>query len=269
MSKQGLAVPTVARRMVEWLIMVAAGAMALFAPGALAQSQSASYEVHAEVDRNRAPAWVAALGYLTGSVKVATATETVTVKGDRWTIESQAQGAAFLSKVVDNLKVTRRSEGTWYPSGPATSRYTEKRGSRESESVVFDYRKGIAMFSRGTQHLKAEPLKYLTSDVLALPYSFLGRQRPTGPVTLAYTDGRALRTAVFDSTVVFPYEVAGQKVQTVRFVARRPTPTSPEIEIWVRADDGYPVRVKVGLSAKYGVRADVVATALPAPRRAG
>jgi hypothetical protein len=252
-----------------WLSVVLAGAAALLPSSALAQSQSATYEVYAEVDGKNAPAWLAAMGRLTGSIKVASATETVTVKGDRWTIDSQAQGAAILSKVFDNLKVTRRSEGAWYPSGPATSRYTEKRGSREPESAAFDYRKGIVGFSRGSQHLKTEPVKYLTSDVLALPYSFLGRPRPTGPVTLAYTDGRNLRTAVFDGTVVFPYEVAGQKVPTVRFVARRPSPTSPEIEIWVRAEDGYPVRIKVGLSAKYGVRADAVATTLPAPRRAG
>ena len=242
---------------------------ALAAPAAAQTTLSATFEGYAEVDGKTAPAWVAAMGKLTGSIKVATAQETVVVKGDRWTIDSSAQGAAFLGKLFDNLKVTRHSEGVWLPTGQATHRYSEKLGSREPTSVALDYRKGVATFYKGAQFLKVEPLKFLTSDALALPYAFLGRQRPSGPVTLAYTDGRTLRTAVFDGTIVFPYEVAGQKVQTVRYVARRPTPTSPEIEIWVRADDGFPVRVKVGLSAKYGIRADAIATRLPTPMRPG
>jgi hypothetical protein len=82
---------------------------------------------------------------------------------------------------------------------------------------------------------------------------------------VSYTDGRSLKTITMDGTVVFNYTVAGKAVPTVRYVARRPNKDDPEVELWIRAEDGFPVRVLLGLSAKYGVRAEINPTSLPPP----
>lgn len=57
--------------------------------------------------------------------------EKITITGNRYVVESHALGTPLLSKVFDDLRVVRRSEGAWVAGGQATTRYTEKRGSSE------------------------------------------------------------------------------------------------------------------------------------------
>jgi hypothetical protein len=200
---------------------------------------------------------------MTGSVSFATTEERITVTGDKYVVESTATGAAFLSKLFDNLRVVRRSEGSWVGGAQATTRFFEKRGSSEPATVVIDYRAGVARLSRGPgSPTKTEPIKFMTSDTAALPFVFLGRSRPAGPVTFAYTDGRFLRTMTVDPTVVFEHRVAGRPVPTVRYVSRRAGPKDAEIELWIRAEDGFPLRIRLS-SARYGVRGEANLVELP------
>ncbi len=200
---------------------------------------------------------------MTGSVSFASTEERVTVAGDKYVVESTATGAAFLSKFFDNLRVVRRSEGSWVSGAQATTRFYEQRGSTEPATAVIDYRSGTARFTRGPgSPTKVEPIKFMTSDTAALPFVFLGRPRPAGPVSFAYTDGRFLRTMTIDPTVVFEHRVGGTAVPTVRYVSRRIGPKDAEVELWIRAEDGFPLRIRL-TSARYGLRGEANLTELP------
>ena len=178
----------------------------------IAQQVTAKYDVSGQIDSEKVPAWMAGAARLTGSVSFATTEERITVTGDKYVVESTATGAAFLSKFFDNLRVVRRSEGSWVGGAQATTRFFEKRGSSEPATVVIDYRAGTARLSRGPgSPTKVEPIKFMTSDTAALPFVFLGRPRPSGPAT-CIPDGRLLRTMTLDSTVVFEHRVAGKPV---------------------------------------------------------
>jgi hypothetical protein len=230
---------------------------------AAAQQVTAKFEVSGQIDSEKVPTWLAGAARMTGSVPFATTEERITVTGDKYVVESTATGAAFLSKFFDNLRVVRRSEGSWVGGAQATTRFFEKRGSSEPATVVIDYRAGVARLSRGPgSPTKIEPIKFMTSDTAALPFVFLGRPRPAGPVTFAYTDGRFLRTMTVDPTVVFEHRVAGKPVPTVRYVSRRAGPKDAEIELWIRAEDGFPLRIRLS-SARYGVRGEANLVELP------
>ncbi len=231
-----------------------------------AQTLEARFEVLVDIDSDKAPAWLSVASRL-GSLKIATADERITVNGDRYVVDSNALGVPLLSKMFDNLRVVRRSEGAWAAGSQSTLRYSEKRGSSESSLAVFDQRTATVRFIRGAgTPARTEPVKFVTSDIAALPYVFLGRPRPAGAVTFAYTDGRSLRTVTLDPTVVFNHTVLGKPVPTVRYVSRRSAAKDADLELWVRAEDGFPVRLRVA-SARYGVRAEANPTQLPPPFR--
>jgi hypothetical protein len=245
---------------------LALAALAAPVTEAMAQTLTTSFDVAVNVDGEKAPTWLRTAASLTGSVNVGSATDKIVVTGERYQVESTGRGAKILSSVFDNLQIVRRSEGAWVGGGQASAKFYERRGSREPSSATFDYKSGTVRFARGSaSSAKTEKVRFATSDTAALPYVFLGRPRPTGPVSIAYTDGRSLKTVTFDGTVVFNHVVAGATVPTIRYVARRATRDDPEIELWTRAEDGFPVRVRLGLSGKYGVRAEVNPTSLPPP----
>lgn len=234
------------------------------AQAGVAQTLSARFDVLVEIDGEKAPAWLAAASRL-GSLTVASAEERITVNGDRYVIESNALGAPILSRMFDNLRVVRRSEGGWVAGGQSTARYSEKRGSSEPAAAVFDARAGTVRFTRGSATPpRVEPVKFVTSDIAALPYVFLGRPRPAGPVTFAYTDGRSLRTVTLEPTVVFNHTVLGKPVPTVRYVSRRTAAKDADLELWIRAEDGFPVRLRIA-SGRHGGRAEANPTQLPPP----
>lgn len=234
------------------------------APAATAQNLTARFDVLVEIDGDKAPAWLAAASRL-GSLTIASAEEKITVNGDRYLVESNALGASLLSKMFDNLRVVRRSEGAWVAGGQSTVRYSERRGSSQPSAAVFDVRAGTVRFTRGPETPpRVEPVKFVTSDIAALPYVFLGRPRPAGPVTFAYTDGRSLRTVTLDPTVVFNHTVLGKPVPTVRYVSRRSAAKDADLELWIRAEDGFPVRLRIA-SGRYGGRAEANPTQLPPP----
>jgi hypothetical protein len=235
----------------------------VFVDRVTAQQVTAKYEVSGQIDSDKVPTWIAGAARMTGSVSFASTEERVTVAGDKYVVESTATGAAFLSKFFDNLRVVRRSEGSWVSNAQATTRYYEKRGSTEPATAVIDYRSGTARFNRGPgSPTKVEPIKFMTSDTAALPFVFLGRPRPAGPVTYAYTDGRFLRTLTIDPTVVFEHRVGGTSVPTVRYVSRRVGPKDAEVELWIREEDGFPLRIRL-TSARYGLRGEANLIELP------
>lgn len=250
------------RRMRGALVLLLLAAVQM----AAAQTLSARFDVLIEVDGEKAPAWLAAASRL-GSLTIASAEERITVNGDRYVIESSALGAPILSKTFDNLRVVRRSEGAWVAGGQSTVRYSERRGSSEPSAAAFDARAGTVRFTRGpATPPRVETVKFVTSDIAALPYVFLGRPRPAGPVTFAYTDGRSLRTVTLDPTVVFNHTVLGKPVPTVRYVSRRTAAKDADLELWIRAEDGFPVRLRIA-SSRYGGRAEANPTQLPPPFR--
>jgi hypothetical protein len=105
-------------------------------------------------------------------------------------------------------------------------------------------------------------------DIASLPYLFLGRPAPTAPFSVAYTDAKSVKLAGFRISRE-NLAVAGATVATTKLTSASSNPNDPRIEIWLRNEDSFPLRVRVGVSAQYGAIADQTIKTLPPLFKAG
>lgn len=250
----------------------AAAAVLLWAalPAALAGPFTANYVVHMSVDAGKAAprnpgdrALVRGAAML-GWFEVGTIADRGSLTGDRFTLQSTGTGSRVLKTLIadERLATDRRSEGQFRQGNLVTLRFADKRGSSPMLSYAADLARKRYEIRRGGKVTEAGALRYATVDIAALPYLYLGRKPPSGPFSVAYTDGKSIKIAGFriaTETLV----VAGTRVATTRLTSASVKPDEPQIEIWLRQEDGFPLRVRVGLNSHYGAVADQQITALP------
>jgi hypothetical protein len=163
--------------------------------------------------------------------------------------------------------MTRSSEGQIRGGNLVTLRFSDKRGSSPLLSYAADIGKKRYEMRKGGAVTEAGALTYSNVDIASLPYLFLGRTPPAAPFSVAYTDGKSIKLAGFRVTKE-ELSVAGAKVATTRLVSAPRNANEPLIEIWLRNDDSFPLRVRVGMSAQYGAVADQIIKTLPPVFRA-
>jgi hypothetical protein len=240
----------------------------------LAQAQaapfSAGYTLTLSVDPAKAQpqsqsdrALIRAAGAL-GTVEVGTLNDTGIWDGKKLRLRSLGAGTATLKTFIadERLDMARTSEAELRDGLLVTTRYTDRRGSSPLLVYAADLQKAQYELRRGGKVVTTGKLRQPTTDLAALPYLFIGRTPPKSPVTLAYTDGKALREVSFKSTAE-NLTVAGKSVATTRLTSTPKTLDEPTIDLWLRNDDGFPLRVRVGLGSKYGAIADQQIKALP------
>jgi hypothetical protein len=93
------------------------------------------------------------------------------------------------------------------------------------------------------------------ADITALPWLFAGRALPTSGIKLDITDGKSVKVAIFDVTRE-AISVLGERVDAVKMVRRRREADDASITLWLRAEDGVPMRMILGLNAQYGIAID-------------
>lgn len=202
---------------------------------------------------------VRAAGFL-GSVGVGTGQDTGTIDKSSYTLRSRVEGARLLAAVMSNLNVTRQSTGRFVNGVALTMRYTDKRGGSAELMSVTNLKTRRYEFSKGGNPAGSEPLKVAASDLVMAPYAFIGRPAPTRSAFLALSDGKAIR-----QINLFPkaetMKVAGKVINAVRLSGHT---TGGTFDLWVRAEDSFPLRMRIGLGVKYGAVLDQIAKDIPA-----
>lgn len=202
---------------------------------------------------------VGAAGLL-GSVGVGTGRDSGTIDKNSYTLRSRIEGARLLAAVISNLNVTRQSSGRFVNGIALTMRYTDKRGSSDELMSVTNLTARRYEFSKGGHPNGTEPFKVAASDLVMAPYAFIGKPAPTRPSFLALSDGKAIRQISLSSKTEM-MKVAGKAINAVRLSGHT---AAGAFDLWVRAEDSYPLRMRVGLGARYGAVLDQIAVDIPA-----
>lgn len=199
-------------------------------------------------------------GSFLGSVGVGTGRDTGTIDKNSYSLRSQIEGAHLLAAVISNLNITRQSDGRFVNGVALTMRYTDKRGSSDELTSVTNLKARRYEFSKGGKPNGTEPFNVAASDLVMAPYAFLGTPGPTKPGFLALSDGRGIRQI---SLTPKPenVKVGGKSIEAVRLSGQT---SAGSFDLWVRAKDSYPLRMRIGLGAKYGAVLDQIVKDIPA-----
>lgn len=197
---------------------------------------------------------------LFGSVGVGSGQDTGTIDKNSYALRSQIEGARLLSAVTSNLNVTRQSTGRFVNGIALTMRYSDKRGSTDELVSVTNLAAKRYEFFKANRPTGTEPFAVAASDLVMAPYAFLGRPAPNKPSFLAVSDGRGIRQINL-SPKTETVKVAGKTINAVRLSGQT---SAGSFDLWLRAEDSYPLRMRIGLKAQYGAVLDQIAKDIPA-----
>jgi hypothetical protein len=168
----------------------------------------------------------------------------------------------LLATVWRNEQVKRVSEGAVVGDRFTTLRYTDKRGSQEPLIVTTDAAAKVVRHTKGNEPPRVEPMPTPITDVAALPWLFAGRSPPKTGMQLAITDGKSVKVATFD-VMHDAVRIGTVSVNSIKLVRRRNDPDDAAISLWLRVEDCVPMRMTVGLNARYGASIDQVRESIP------
>lgn len=202
---------------------------------------------------------IAAAGMVLGSVTVARGSDAGMIDKKGFRLKSHIKVSTLLSMLDSNLDMVRQSNGIFYNGVAFTQRYSDKRGSNP-EMLLAATKQNRYAFYKGTEEVHSEPMKFLVVDIAMLPYAFIGRPAPKRIFSIVFSDGKSMYT-----TSLTPrsesLEVAGKRISAVRLSGFA---SGGALDLWIREADGYPLRMRVGLNARYGVVLDQTVQAAPA-----
>jgi hypothetical protein len=249
--------------LIKLTVAVFTGALA--ATTAAAASINTQWTIEIAVQKNAptpdamAKAVVSAASFL-GSITVGNGQDSGNLDKTGFTLRSRLTATAMLSRVFDNLSIERQSSGRFVNGQALTSRYSEKRGRSDELLMQTNATAKRYEFFKGGKPTGTKPMSVMASDLTSAPYAFIGKPAPTGPAFLAFTDGRSIRQVNFTSSAE-TVKVSGKEVKAVRLSGS--TSAGP-LDLWMRAADGYPIRMRVSLGSKYGATLDQKAKEIPA-----
>lgn len=233
------------------------------------QTFSAEWEVDIAIDATKAkknPGIAKAaenvLGLMGGSVSVATITDKVAFKDNNYSIASYAQANRLVSSLLPNSTATRTSRGRSDGGYLVSVEFTEERTKGHQRKVALDYAKKTSSYSKSGQAVKTEALPYRTADTATLPYLFYKRPPPTARTIIAATDGMSTRIFRFAPS---PDSVAikGQNIPAIKLTHQPASANDAGLTLWVRKSDGFPLRVRLDMNARYGAIMDQKLKELP------
>lgn len=196
---------------------------------------------------------------LFGSITVGNGQDSGEIDKLGYSLRSKISATALLSQVFDNLSIARESKGRFINGIGLTTRYSEKRGRTGELLMVTNLAAKRYEFFKAAVPTGTQPLAVAASDLNIAPYVFIGKPVSVKPVFLAFTDGRSIRQVSLAATAEV-VRVDGRDVSAIRLSGS--TKAGP-MDLWVRAADGYPLRMRVSLGSKYGATLDQKAKSIP------
>jgi hypothetical protein len=203
---------------------------------------------------------LAAASGVFGSVKVATLQDAGTIDAKSYALRSNIAGNSVISAFYANANILRSSRGNFVNGVAMTQRYSDKRGAIDELVVTPNFAAKKYDFYRAGKLVDSKPIVYAATDLAMLPYAFIGKPAPVKASFIAYTDGKAIRTTNLTPTLE-KLKVGGKDVDAVKLTG---TSSGANLDIWVRATDSYPLRMRVGLNAQYGAVLDQRIKDIPA-----
>jgi hypothetical protein len=234
------------------------------------QTLTTQWEVDVTVDANKAkknPGVAKAaeniLGLMGGSLSVATITDRLTFKNNGYAITSQAQANRLISSLLPNSTATRTSRGRSDGGYLVSVEFTEERTKGHLRKVQLDYAKKTSDYFKSGQLVKREALPYRTADTATLPYLFYKKPPPAGRTFVAATDGISTRIFRFAPS---PDSVAidGKNIPAIKLTHQALSQNEAGLTLWIRKSDGFPLRVRLDMNARYGAIMDQKLKELPA-----
>ena len=199
-------------------------------------------------------------GMFGGSVGLGTVSDKVSFTKDGYDIQSSTALGRVASLFMKGDFV-RTSKGKIENNTLTTAQYVDIRPGKTPLVTVINDKKTVS-FVEGKKLSSREPYRTNTQDILSMTYAFIGRV-PAGPTTVHFSDGKSLKTATFD-VLKESIKVPAGSMDAVKLTRRIVGKEDARIELWVRASDGLPVRLRVGMNEKYGALLDMKASQLPA-----
>jgi hypothetical protein len=204
-----------------------------------------------------------AMSLVGGLVSAGTVDDTVSLTGDRYSIVSRTKANRLVAAVLKGDTLTRQSEGAVDNAGYiASEKFTETRGAKHRYAVTTDYDKRTSNYAFNGKPTTKEAVQYRIADTASMPYLFLRQPLPSGSFTVAATDGRKLRQFALNAAedVV---AIGNKNVMALRLTRTRLEGNDAALDIWLRKEDGMPLRIRVGLDKKYGIVLDQKLAELP------
>lgn len=233
------------------------------------QKFTVSYSANLTLDQKQANAtgmsktMISALSGIVGNaVKIADVSDTVTFTKNTYHIQSTGTLKMILAMFVNKGTFIRTSDGQISESTLNTLRYVDIRADNPPLTTLIDEKNNTILFYNGKTKTGSTPYKTKIRDVLSLGYSFIGHL-PTGAFTANISDGKSIKEAVFDSKRETA-ELPTGKSDTIKLTRRLTEKGDASIEYWLRASDGLPLRMRIGMNERYGVVLDMIATTVPA-----
>jgi hypothetical protein len=195
------------------------------------------------------------------AVTIADVTDTVTLTKNTYHIQSTGTLKTILAMFVSKGTFVRVSDGQISDSTLNTLRYVDIRASNPPLTTLIDEKNSNILFYNGKTKTATTPYKNKIRDVLSVGYSFIGKL-PTSAFTTTLADGKSIKQAVFDvskETLALPTG----KTDTIKLTRRLASKGDASVEYWLRASDGLPLRMRIGMNERYGVILDMIATTIP------
>lgn len=192
--------------------------------------------------------------------QVAEFEEVLTISSNgQYSIKSVIPTGSVVSSVTPLDKVVRMGDGRLANGRPIASKVVEMRGSSEQPlmALINDKLQKI-FFYKGKDVVRTEAMPSGgVTDVVMLPYLFLGQTVPVKNVTLSAVDAKRPFVNQTLKATDTPITFAGQTFPGVKFTRLMAAGEDATLEFWVRKEDGLPIRLLIGLSGKYGVTIDI------------
>jgi hypothetical protein len=196
-----------------------------------------------------------------GSVGIGAGADRLDIDSKGFALQSNVKGSTVISAVSDNVNMSRRSRGIFVNGLPLTLNYADKRGSSPELSTVTNLSAKRYEFYKGGKLGSTTPFAFVAVDMASLPYVFLGKPAPTKPTFVAFTDGKSLRSTTLSPSPATNMKIAGGEYSVVRYSGA--AAGGSYVSLWVRATDGYPLKMVVGLGSKYGAVIEQTIAAIP------
>ena len=227
-----------------------------------------AYGAHVTLDPKRmnrgdfSDGMISALSGMVGnSIPVGDVTDTVSFSKDSYRIQSSGVVGRMLGSFMSKGTFVRTSDGLIVDGSIATIRYVDIRASNPPLTTLVDLKTNHIYFYSGKSVTSTVTSKGRIKDLLSLGYSFIGNL-PSGAVTTSLSDGKSIKNATFD-VKKDETQLNASLVPCVKLTRRIVSPDDASVEYWLRATDGLPLRVRIGMSQRYGAVLDLKATRVP------
>jgi hypothetical protein len=244
-----------------------------FALDALAQAAPlkivARYDLSIAVDANRdseaatkVKAVKGAMSLFGGAVSAGTIEDVVSLSDTAYSVTSSGKANRILAMVLGGDTLSRRSEGAVGGGYLASQKFSETRGSKTRLAVNTDYTKRISTYFKNGKETKVEAVTYRIADTASMPYLFLRQPLPVTSTTIVATDGKFTRQIYLQPTDEM-VQIGKDQVAAVHLAREQRQGDDAMVDLWLRKEDGMPLRFRVGLDDKYGVVLDQKLRELP------